>query len=623
MTRVHTNPGGLFIAVLSWFWLAGCGSPGPGDMAGDDAASPTAAVSGDWPMYRYDLAATGYSPLGEITVANVSTLTEAWNHSLTPVDPEAPGPNSQMTPIVVDGVLYGTAADRVVALDPATGAELWKHAVDGARPSRRGVSYWPGGAGLEPRIIFTTGLHLRAVDAATGTPVEAFGDAGLVELGVPYNSVPMVAGNVVVVGANTPPGSIGGIGNARAFDARTGEKLWEFSSVAQPGEPGHDTWEGDSWQDRLGANAWPFYFSMDEERGLVYLPLASPIPGDYGGDRSGDNLYGNSVVAVDAETGAYRWHFQTIRHDLWDADPPAPPALFDIGEVPALGVTTKSGYLYILNRETGEPIYGVEDIDVAPSDVPGEETADTQPVPLRPTGLSRLTYDSADLVTAEMTSAEHAAACGELVGSLGEIFNAGPFTPWVYRAPGSPLRTTLSFPGQVGGANWGGVTVDRETGYLLVTTQDMGALGFVEDAPDDHPLAYRRGTMRPGSFTVRLDDTTLPCQAPPWGRLTAVDAATGDIAWQETLGVTDSLPDGKQATGRLIRAGAITTAGGLAFVAGTDDNRLRAFETATGREVWTERLSGFGNANPMTYAVDGKQYVAVAANDTLVAYALP
>ena len=177
--------------------------------------------------------------------------------------------------------------------------------------------------------------------------------------------MPLVLGHVVVVGANTPRGAIGGIGNARAYDARTGASLWEFSSVAQPGTVGHDTWEGDSWRGRLGANAWPFYFTVDAARGLLYLPLASPIPGAYGGDRPGANLFGNSLVAVDVETGEYRWHFQTIRHDLWDADPPAPPVLFDIEQdgrsVAALGVTTKSGYLYILDRETGEPVFGVDE----------------------------------------------------------------------------------------------------------------------------------------------------------------------------------------------------------------------------------------------------------------------
>ena len=211
----------------------------------------------------------------------------------------------------------------------------------GRPPSRRGVAYWPGDDEHEPRILFTTGPELHALEAASGAPAAGFGDNGTIGLGIPYNSVPFVFGRVAVVGANTPPGAIGGIGNARAFDVRDGASLWEFDSVAQPGDVGHDTWEGDSWQGRLGANAWPFFFTADVERGLVYLPLASPIPGYYGGDRPGANLYGNSVVAVEAETGEYVWHFQTIHHDLWDADPPAPPALFDIpregGAIPALG----------------------------------------------------------------------------------------------------------------------------------------------------------------------------------------------------------------------------------------------------------------------------------------------
>ena len=589
----------------------------------------TASDGADWPMYRRDLAATGYSPLGQITADNAARLTRVWTYSVAAVSSDGErGPSSQATPIVVDGVMYLPAADRVVALEPATGREVWRHEVTDGVPSRRGVAYWPGADGAAPRIIFTAGTRLIALDAATGDAIESFGQGGETDMGVPYNSVPLVHGNVVVVGANTPRGAPGGIGNARAFDARTGDKVWEFSSVPQPGEPGHDTWDGDSWQDRLGVNAWPFYFSMDEERGLLYLPLASPIPADYGGDRPGDNLYGNSVVAVDIETGAYRWHFQTIRHDLWDADPPAPPVLFDIardgGAIPALGVTTKSGYLYILNRETGAPVYGVEDRPVAASDVPGEQSASTQPIPLKPQGLSRVSYDPSDLVTADDTSPEHAAACRELVDSLGELYNAGPFTPWVYRAEGAPPRTTISFPGGVGGPNWGGAAFDPASGYVFVVTQDLGLLGWMEPAPDGSPVPYVKRAPRPSSFTVRIGDATLPCQKPPWGRLTAVDATTGDIAWQSTLGITDELPVGTRDTGRPIRAAAIVTAGGLLFVAGTDDNRLRAFEAATGREVWVGTLDGFGNANPITYqGGDGKQYVAVAATDTVVAFALP
>ena len=617
------------VCVLLLAGAAGCGG-GSVTPAAEDAA---AEAAGGWPLYRGDSAGTGYSPLAQVDTGNVAGLAQAWTYALHAEAADeaarARGPRSQITPIVVDGVMYLPAADRVVALDPASGEERWRHLPPEGLPSRRGVAWWPGADGLPPRILFTSGLRLHALDAATGTPVDGFGAGGAVDLGVPYNSVPLVFGNVVVVGANTPRGAIGGIGNARAFDARSGNPLWEFNSVAQPGDVGHDTWEGDSWRERLGANAWPFYFTADEARSLVYLPLASPIPGAYGGDRKGANLYGNSVVAVDAQTGEYRWHFQTIRHDLWDADPPAPPVLFDIEQdgrtIPALGVTTKSGYLYILNRESGEPIFGVEERPVPASDVPGEATYPTQPFPVKPAPMGRVAYEPADLVTAADTSEAHAAACAELVESLGEIHSAGPFTPWVYRPDGSPPRTTLNFPGGVGGPNWGGVAFDPNSDYLFVVTQNVGALGWMVETGDDAPLPYEKAAPRPASFDVAVGDgPRLPCQKPPWGELIAVEAATGDIAWRQPLGVSDQLPEDRRNTGRPARAAAIVTAGGVLFVAATDDNRFRAIEAATGRELWVSRLAGHGNANPLTYlGGDGRQYVAIAASDTLVAYALP
>ena len=304
-------------------------------MASSGAQPRATTTIGDWPMYRHDLAGTGHSPLTQITPANVAKLTQSWTYRIQGDTAAAAAPsgrggasavvNSQATPIVIDGVMYLPAANRVVALDAETGKEMWQSPVTGGAPSRRGVAYWPGEAGTPPRIFVMAARRLIALDARNGAVASGFGTNGEVDIDVPYNSVPGVFRNVVVVGANTPPGTTGGIGNARAFDARTGAKLWEFSSVAQPGTVGHDTWEGDSWKGRLGANAWPFYFTIDEQRGVLYLPLASPIPGAFGGDRKGANLFGNSVVAVNAQTGKYAWHFQTIHHDLWDHDPPAPP----------------------------------------------------------------------------------------------------------------------------------------------------------------------------------------------------------------------------------------------------------------------------------------------------------
>jgi len=602
-------------------------------------AGPIAPAATDWPSYRRDHAGTGASPLTQIDARNVATLTPAWNYSLQAAAPASPagrggagGVNSQATPIVVNGVMYLPAADRVVALDAETGQPIWQHMIAGGALSRRGVAYWPGEATLAPRIVFTAGRRLIAVNAKTGERDFGFGTDGTVDLVVPYNSVPLVYKTVVVVGANTPPGTIGGIGNPRAYDVRNGARLWEFNSVAQPGNPGHDSWEGDSWKDRLGANAWPFYFTLDEQRGLLYLPLASPIVGAYGGDRKGANLFGNSVVAVDVQTGAYKWHFQTIHHDLWDHDPPAPPALFDITRngrtVPALGVTTKSGYLYILNRETGQPIFGVEERPVPKSDVPGEAAFATQPIPVKPPPLGRVAYKPDDLVTESDTTAEHAKACADLVAANGGLYNAGPFTPWAYRAEGAPPKVTLNFPGGLGGANWGGIAFDRRTGYMFVVSQDIGALGWIEKAKDGSPVPYDKATPERvgpgrGAFDIRVGDSNWPCQKPPWGRLTAINASTGDVAWQVPLGVTDQLPAAKQNTGRPALAGAIVTASGLLFVASTDDNRFRAIDARSGKELWVTKLPRRGNANPITYqGKSGKQFVAITATDTIMVFAL-
>jgi quinoprotein glucose dehydrogenase len=403
--------------------------------------------------------------------------------------------------------------------------------------------------------------------------------------------------------------------------------LWEFSSVPQPGQVGHDTWEGESWRNRLGANAWPFYFTLDEARGLLYIPLASPIPSAYGGDRGGANLFGNSVVAVDILTGAYRWHFQTIHHDLWDADPPAPPTLVDIVQngrtVPALGVTTKSGYLYLLDRETGQPIHGVEERPVPQSDVPGEKTFATQPIPVKPPPIARVAYAAADLVTAEDTTAEHAQACADLVARAGGVRNQGPFTPFGYRASGATTPTTLVFPGGLGGANWGGAATDPKSGLVFVVSQDVGVLGTMEPARAGASVPYERTNPGRSTFDVRIGDQNWPCQKPPWGRLTAVRAATGDVAWQIPLGVTDALPASKQQTGRPALAGAIVTGSGLLFVASTDDNRFRALDAASGRELWVTQLERRGNADPITYrAPDGRQYVVIVATDSVLAYAV-
>lgn len=593
--------------------------------AGAAQQATPAAARGDWPSYRHDPEGTGHSPLDQITPRNVAQLAPAWSYPLGPQSGAAPAPNaapnSQATPIVIGGRMYLPTMDRVVALEADSGRELWSTPIQGGAPSRRGVAYWPGDAATPPRLFLMSGRRLLALNALNGQPVSTFGTAGAVDVGVPYNSVPGVFRNVVVVGANTAPGTAGSIGNPRGFDARTGAKLWEFSSVAQPGTLGEGTWEGESWKGRLGANAWPFYFTFDERLGLVYIPLASPIVGAYGGDRKGANLFGNSVVALDVQTGVYKWHFQTIHHDLWDHDPPAPPSLFDITRngrrIPALALTTKSGYLFLLNRENGQPIIGTDERSVPPSEVPGEAAFPSQPFPLRPPALARNSYAPSDLVTAADTTPEHAKACAELAQGIGTTATSRAYTPF-------GLKPTLVFPGTLGGANWGGSAFDPTTGLVIVPTQDIGALGMMVPTKPGSPVPYERVAPGRATFDVRMGDLNWPCQRPPWGRLTAVNAATGDIAWQIPLGITDALPAGKQNTGRPVLAGVITTATGVLFIASTDDNRFRALDTKTGKELWVAKLEKRGNANPLTWqAGRGKQYVAVVATDTLMVYALP
>jgi len=604
--------------------LSACGERGGPGIADSDNGRDT-----EWPHYRGDLSGTGFSSLTGITAQNVDSLQIAWRYSLRDdAATDSRNPNSQATPIVVAGTMYLPTVNSIVALNPVNGNTLWEHEVEDGRPSRRGVSYWPGTNTEAPRLFFTTGMQLQALDANTGEPVSSFGDGGKVDLVTPYLSVPLVHKDIVVVGANTPPGAEGGIGNPRAYSAISGDKLWEFDSVPQPGVAGNETWGGDSWQNRLGANAWPFYFTVDAERDLLYLPLASPIPFAYGGDRPGDNLYANSIVAVDLDTGTYVWHFQTIHHDIWDHDPPAPPTLFDIPEdgniTPALAVTTKSGYLFILNRETGEPLVNVDERAVAQSAAPGEQTSPTQPVPAVTPPMARVSFSMDELATAATTSAAHAAACQQLLADTGEIVNLGAYTPWNYRDGSMDSPTTLLFPGLGGGPNWGGVAYDPNSRYLFVFAADIGTFGWLEDSDAETEFPYVRRSPRPGSFAVTMDGMTLPCQQPPWSHLTAVDSRTGEIAWRVPLGVSAVLPAENQHTGRPGRASALITETDLLFIAATDDDRIRALRASSGEQLWESPLPRQGNANPMTYlGADRKQYLAIAATDELLVFALP
>jgi quinoprotein glucose dehydrogenase len=460
--------------------------------------------------------------------------------------------------------------------------------------------------------------------------------------------VPLIYGDLAILGTRTGEVNRGMPGDTRAFDVRTGKRVWTFHTVPLPGEVGHETWLDDGWRNRSGANVWAYYMTLDTERNLLYMPVSSASGNYWGGDRHGDNLFSNSVVAVDATTGEYRWHFQTVHHDLWDFDQPNPPVLVDIERdgqtVPALALVGKTAWVFILNRVTGEPIFGVEERPVPAGSAPDEWYSPTQPFPVKPAlPVSRVSFDrERDMVRPEDTSPQHAAACEELWERSGGFVYAGPYTPFNYQPQGAPPRSTLQLPGAGGGVNWGGLAADPTRGLVFMHANDSSLVGWLEDkrpgenygnGTEGSTIPYDRGSVNGAgpyaSFTAPLiaeDGRRLgsaPCYRPPWSRLIAIDVGSGEIAWETTLGITEGLPPDRQLTGSTGSAGPSVTAGGLVFVGATSDRRFRAFDVATGEQLWEVVLEANVNANPMTYlGKDGRQYVAAVAGDTLVAFAL-
>jgi len=637
-------------------WLLGAALIVSAAQAQTAETSPSPA---DWPRYARDLSATRFSPLDQINTGNVGRLTEAWSLRVAPHGSGALV--SSATPIVVDDVMYYPIGTAVVALQPETGKVIWRHEVSGGA-ARRHVSYWPGGEGHAPRIYYSTGKNIWALNAKTGEVDPGFGDKGSITLDVPYNYPPTIYKNVLVVGASVGEFTVGDPGDTRAFDAVSGKHLWTFHTVPRPGETGHETWLNDGWKGRSGNNVWIWYMSVDPQTNTLFMPVGGPSPNYDGTTRPGANLFGNSVVAVDIDTGKLKWYFQTIHHDLWDSDLPAPPVLFDAKvdgkTIPALAETGKTSYMYILNRDTGKPLFGVDEKPVAAGDVPGEWYSPTQPIPRKPVALSRKSWNTSDIVTPGDTNAKHVAACKALLKAYGGFYNSGPFTPYFLAKPGEKPKASINLP-MNGGSVWGGSAADPRTGMIYINTSEGGSIGWIEKRKPG--LDYGRGTAGtkqtydranmtgPGayaSFSASFtgDDgkkVTLPCIRPPWGRLIAVDGNTGDIAWAVPLGVTDALPEGKQHTGRNNGSGGpIVTAGGLVFIGATDDKRFRAFDAHSGKELWSVKLPQSADAVPITYqGKDGRQYVAVTSaafggggrgpdgkplnNEQLVVFALP
>lgn len=577
-----------------------------------------------------------YSSLRQITPANARRMTRAWTYHTG-----EKGRQFETTPLLAGGLLYISSQNaNVVALQPETGREVWKYDSHTTQTKdHRGVSYWPGDSKSRPRILLGTGDgRLIELDARTGAPAVEFGDNGVVNLraGVAdkfldasysVTSPPGIYRNLAIVAPSTQEGpSRGPSGDPRAFDIRTGKLVWRFHTVPQPGEAGSDTWGPEGWKDRSGPSAWG-KMVVDAERGIVFLPIGNPADSFYGADRRGVNLYANSILALDAATGTLRWAFQMVHHDIFDYDVTGSPALVTVKkdgkDIPAVAEITKMGLLFVLDRETGKPVWGVEERPVPPSPVPGEQAWPTQPFPIKPLPLARTSLTREELTTRTPEAAKY---CRE---QFDHYVLGGLYTPF-------GLKPTLTFPGAMGGGNWGGVSFDPELGYIFVNTTNMGGIGHMAPSPPGSPMPYRNES----AYARFLDGQQFPCQQPPWGELSAVSTKSGDIVWRVPLGSFDELEaKGLKNWGTPNVGGSLATGGGLVFIGATNDFRFRAFDSRTGEELWVTRLNATANATPVSYlGRDGKQYVVVAAggpdhlrsvgdnsansSDTLIAFAL-
>ena len=660
------------------------------------AAAQYGAKNGEWRTYGGDLGQTRYSPLDQINAKNFNDLEVAWKFDTSHQGPR-PEFNLQATPLMAKGVLYTVAGTRraAVALDAVTGELLWSYSLnEGARgdsaPRRlsgRGLSWWTDGK-TDDRILYVTpGYMLICLNAKTGALVPTFGKGGMVDLKaeddqeidpvtgeVGLHSAPIVAGNTIVVGAahlaGSSPKTKNNIkGYVRGFDVLTGKRLWIFHTIPKPGEFGHNTWEKDSAESTGNTGVWG-QMAVDEQLGLLYMPVELPTGDWYGGHRPGDGLFGESIVAVDLKTGKRKWHYQTVHHGIWDMDIPCAPVLTDITingrTVKALAQPTKQSWLYVLNRETGQPIWPIEEKPVEQSDVPGEKTALTQPFVTKPPAYGRNGFSKDDIIN--FTPALRAE--GEKVVAQYKI---GPiFTPPVLSKLDGPL-STLAIGLSIGGTNWAGGSYDPETHMFYVFSQGLvGLLGLVKPNPGQSDMDWILGRARPPAATAAAGGGRggapgrgpgrgpvdvggegggggapnvqgLSLIKPPYGSISAIDLNKGEIAWQIAHGETpDNVKNHPALKGvdipRTGRPGVIGTLvtktlvvageGGFATTPAGRGAMLRAYDKTNGKEVGAVYMPAPQTGSPMTYSVNGQQYIVVAvsgpgAPGQFIAYKLP
>ena len=664
------------------------------------ALAQTGAVGGEWPTYGGDLGHTRYAPLDQITADNFGELEVAWRFKTDNLGP-VPEFRFQSTPLVVDGVMYSTAGSRraVIALDAATGELKWIYSLDegprGAAAPRqlsgRGLAYWPGDTdGTTARIVYVTpGYRLVALDVATGRPVPSFGSEGFVDLKrendqqidpttgeVGLHATPIVADDVIIVGAahrtgGNPRSRSNVKGYVRGYDVRTGERLWIFHTIPRPGQFGRDTWLSDSAVYTGNTGVWG-QISVDVDLGLVYLPIEAATGDYFGANRPGDNLFAESLVAVDLHTGERRWHYQLVHHGIWDHDIPCAPILLDLtidGEVvKAVAQPTKQVFLYVFDRETGEPVWPIEEQPVTAGDVPGEWYSPTQPVPTRPPAYDRQGVTIDDLID---FTPELRAEAEERVS----FYRLGPiFTPPSVSRLDGPLGTLMA-PAQGGGTNWPGGSYDPETQILYVSSNSsLGSLGLMPPYPGQSDMAYIQGNAVTGprtsggagssagggrsNFSVsprprlsaeqrrraQLTIQGLPMLKPPYGVISAIDMSRGDIVWQIPHGETpDHIRNHRALEGLEIpRTGQPGSVGTLVtrtlLIAGESQAHttlsgdrgamLRAYDKSSGNEVGAVWMPAPQSGSPMTYLLEGVQYLVVAVSGggysgELIAFRVP
>ena len=714
MQKQDLNTIKLFVAIVLLL-IAGCKSPEDYDRT--------------WAVYKADANSSSYSPLDEINTSNVSQLQPAWTFMINDLPKDAQPASSQCNPIIVDGILYATSAKRLAyAINAATGKQIWSYdPFDGGGGGGvgRGVTYWESGD--DKRIFFGAGNHLIALDARTGKPIDEFGEKGRVNFNVGVRDDPekiavtittpgIIYKDLIIVGSRlpdlygTPPGYI------RAYNCKTGKLAWTFHTIPLPGEPGYETWPKDAYKYAGGANNWAG-MAVDDKRGMVFMSLGSPTYDFYGADRIGQNLYGNCVVALDAATGKRAWHYQTVHHDIWDYDLPAPPTLVKVNcdgkEIDAVAQLTKQGFVFILNRETGEPLFPVEERPVPASNLPGEQAWPTQPFPTKPAPYARQIITEDDLTN--YSAVDH----DSILKKFRSMRYEGIYTP-------PDLKGTLMIPGTRGGSNWGGAAYDPATHILYIRGTDapdiqtiikedpnviaslpvidqgrrlysvycgschgadrkgtvpntslidlskratretaldkikkggglmppfagvlkeeeqQAILSFIHSAaPNANEITkVEKGGNEPSrdvyfmnvtGYVTWKDPSGNPAIKPPWGTLNALNLSTGEYEWQIPLGNDQRRQgSGQPETGQEGKAGPIVTAGGLIFISGSDDKKLRAFEKSTGKLLWETTLPALGNATACTYQANGKQYVAISVGGTrenpsgsIMAFALP